>query len=97
MGTKNNKAGEDKLDTNGSNQNLSWIVQLAFSASNRVRRILASKRTKATILYKKVTFRELLTGILLVIPSAATTILTYYGVSIPVNSYGHRPQYVPPK
>lgn len=43
---------------------------------------------KAPTLFRKVTFRESLTSILLAIPSAATTMLTYYGVSGPLEEVG---------
>jgi len=44
--------------------------------------------TNATLLGRKVNFRETLTGILLMIPSAATTMLTFYGISEPLSEQG---------
>lgn len=58
------------------------------SSSRHIRRILNSRKTKKKILLNKVTFRETLTGILLMIPSTATTMLTYYGISGPLAEQG---------
>lgn len=47
-----------------------------------------SDQAETGILAGKVTFREVLTAILLMVPSAATTMLTYYGVSLPLSEQG---------
>lgn len=69
----------------------SFVQQLfgVFHSGNRaVRRSLAYKARKGRILFKKVSFREVLTGILLVIPATSSAMLTYYGVSIPLTEQG---------
>jgi hypothetical protein len=43
---------------------------------------------KAHILFNRLVTREAITAILLVIPSAATMMLTYYGVSVPMEELG---------
>lgn len=53
-----------------------------------VKRWLASSRSNRNVLSRKVSYREVLTGILLMIPSAATTMLTFYGVSEPLAEQG---------
>lgn len=64
------------------------VVELFESAPRWLRRWSNSRRGKASILNRKVAYRELLTGVLLMIPSAATTMLTYYGVSEPMSEQG---------
>lgn len=60
-----------------------------FQSGNRaIGRSLAHKARKDRILFKKVSFREVLTGILLVIPATSSAMLTYYGVSVPLTEQG---------
>lgn len=65
------------------------VLRTFIFRPNRVmRRMIASKHKDAEVLINKVTFRETITGILLMIPAASTTMLTYYGVSIPLTEQG---------
>lgn len=66
----------------------SLIVAFIYAAPRAIRRKLASRKSHASILSRKVTFRETLTAILLMIPSTATVMLTYYGVSVPMTELG---------
>lgn len=56
--------------------------------TRKVRRALESGKSAREILLRKVQQRETLTAILLMIPSAATTMLAYYGVSVPLEEQG---------
>lgn len=46
------------------------------------------RMTNRAVLYVKTVFREHLTEILLLIPAIATTMLTYYGISVPMGETG---------
>lgn len=86
----NSRHPNDVADTTCSSNNttphsLYAILQILPRA---IHRWLRSKRSNSSILFKKVTFREMLTGILLMIPSTATVMLTYYGVSVPLTELG---------
>lgn len=74
--------------TTGSAQTPRPILAAFLKAPRTIRRWLASRGTRANILIRKVGYREVLTAILLMIPSAATTMLTYYGVSEPMSEQG---------
>lgn len=52
------------------------------------KRKMESLERKGKALFEKVTFRETLTGILLMIPAASSTMLTYYGISVPLTEQG---------
>jgi hypothetical protein len=60
----------------------------APALDGRQRRVAYWLVDKARILFQRLTVRELLTAILLMIPSAATTMLTYFGVSVPMAELG---------
>lgn len=59
-----------------------------FYPNRKMCRMIESKYKIPKILIKKVTFRETITGILLMIPAASTTMMTFYGVSIPLTEQG---------
>jgi hypothetical protein len=62
---------------------------LLFLRSNRkLRRTITAKTRKDAVLFRKVTLRETLTGILLLIPATSSAMLTYYGISIPLTEQG---------
>ncbi|MCF6317112.1 MAG: hypothetical protein L3J30_12705 [Marinosulfonomonas sp.] len=67
---------------------LSFATLVFYTAPRAIRRWLASRRTESNLLTRKVGFREVLTAILLMIPSSATMMLTYYGVSGPLAEQG---------
>ena len=55
----------------------------------RTRRIAEEERNRwISVLGSKITSREILTSILLMIPAVATTMLTYFGVSEPLSEQG---------
>ena len=84
---KNTK--QKKCDSNTPNDKMLNLATIVFyTAPRAVKRWLASRRTETNLLTRKVGFREVLTGILLMIPSSATTMLTYYGVSGPLAEQG---------
>lgn len=65
------------------------VIQL----NRALKRKLASKKhspleEKDRILFRKVTFREGLTAIVLAIPAAGSMLLTYHGVSVPLSEAG---------
>lgn len=65
-----------------------FVLYAFIRAPRAIRRWLASRHTESNLLTRKVGFREVLTAILLMIPSAATMMLTYYGVSGPLAEQG---------
>lgn len=82
----NNSIRPDDFDPN--DRKLSLVKFIFHTAPRAIRRWLASRRTESNLLTRKVGFREALTAILLMIPSAATMMLTYYGVSGPLAEQG---------
>lgn len=71
---------------------VSKFGELTKGLTRKPRRILESLERRANrkdkILFKKVSFRETITGILLMIPAASSTMLTYYGISVPLTEQG---------
>ena len=69
----------------------SWFREfwtwLTFGSRKSIKVLLARSR-KDQILFRKVSFRETLTGILLLIPATSSAMLTYYGISIPLTEQG---------
>lgn len=63
-------------------------THIFIRANRKLKKAIESVRRKDKILFKKVSFRETLTGILLMIPAASSTMLTYYGISVPLTEQG---------
>jgi len=73
---------QNKHDTNF----LEWVRKQR--SDHAIRRVRKTLEKKGQTLFNKVTFREGLTGILLMIPAASSTMLTYYGISVPLTEQG---------
>ncbi len=82
------KAANQNTTTPEPDKGQSKFVVILVKASRAIRRWFDSRRNKSVVLLGKVTFRETLTAILLMIPSAGTVMLTFYGVSIPLAEQG---------
>ncbi len=71
MNEKTNRPDDD--DPNNEKLNLATVI--FHTAPRAVKRWLASRRTESNLLTRKVGFREILTAILLMIPSSATEVV----------------------
>lgn len=84
----NNATSSEQRTRGGLWTHILRLRALTAHPNRSMRRMIEAKHKDTKVLAGKITFRETITGILLMIPAASTTMLTYFGVSIPLTEQG---------